>query len=59
MPSDKTLSEAVLNVVEESSYPDDEGIISAEFSFGALRHLSVQLEQARADVKVGSTFRLL
>ena len=59
MPTDKTVSEAVLNVVELSSYPDDEDIITAEFSSGALRQLSAKLEQARADVKVRVSFEIV
>ena len=52
MPTDNVLSEAVFKSITESSYPEDEHVVSAELSSPALQSLSELLEQARVDVKV-------
>ena len=55
MPTDKALSQAVFESITESSYPEDESVISADLSSSALLGLSKSLERARADVKVRIT----
>ena len=55
MPSriaEDRLSEAVLQFVQESAYPEDEDVVSAELPPSALTSLSKLLDQARIDVKV-------
>ena len=55
MPKDKALRQAVFESITESTYPEDENVISADLSSSALQGLSESLERARADVKVSIT----
>lgn len=59
LPAQKKLTDTVFISITEGSYPEDEDVVSAELPSSVLQGLSVLLEQARADVKVACTSRLL
>ena len=50
--SDDQFSHAVLDSVQNGTYPDAEAVISAELPNSALTKVLALLEQAREDVRV-------
>ena len=57
--SDGTLGHALLQSVQEGTYPDAEQIVSAELPTSALLGVVELLEQARNDVKVDSRLQVI
>lgn len=52
--SDREVGDAVCASIRDGTYPEQEAVVTAELSAGALENMSQMLKQAREEVKVSA-----
>lgn len=52
--SDREVGDAVGASIRDGTYPEQEAVVTAELSAGALENMSQMLKQAREEVKVSA-----